>query len=154
MKIMLFGMESSGKTELVRSLSGRAGESARFRGTTLACEAYKKGELTYIDSPGIFRDVDSQTYRIAIARMQSEERVLLVVHALYAHEQLPELLSLVAGKKGIVVLTHWDQVRAHPQAAHLLHTEGISWGACDCRRCTRGFVGESRRDRVAHRLIR
>ena len=128
MKIMLFGMESSGKTELVRSLSGRAGESARFRGTTLACEAYKKGELTYIDSPGIFRDVDSQTYRIAIARMQSEERVLLVVHALYAHEQLPELLSLVAGKKGIVVLTHWDQVRAHPQAAHLLTTLKASLG--------------------------
>jgi ferrous iron transport protein B len=127
-KIMLFGMESSGKTELVRSLSGRAGESARFRGTTVAYEAYKKGEITYIDSPGIFRDVDAQTYRIAVAHMQSEERILLVIHALYAHEQLPELLSLVTGKKGMVVLTHWDRVSTHPQAAHLLTTLKASLG--------------------------
>lgn len=116
MNIMLVGMESSGKTTLVRSLAGGTGESARFRGTTLACETYQKDGLAFIDSPGILRSLDSETTRAALETLKEEENVILVLHAQHLDHQLTELLPLLEGKKGLVALTHWDRVQNHPDS--------------------------------------
>ncbi len=120
MKTILIGMESSGKTALVRSLTGKSGESARFRGTTLACETYEKDGITFIDSPGILRSLDSETTLAALDALRDESQVLLVLHAQHLDTQLPELLPLLEGKTGAVVLTHWDRALSHPQAAEAL----------------------------------
>ncbi|MCC5850044.1 MAG: 50S ribosome-binding GTPase [Verrucomicrobia bacterium] len=120
MNYMLVGMESSGKTALVRALSGRSGESARFRGTTLACETYRQGDHAFIDSPGILRSLDSETTRTALESLKNEEQVILVLHAGHLDTQLPELLPLMSDKRGLVVLTHWDRVLSPPRAAEAL----------------------------------
>ncbi len=122
MNILLLGMESSGKTALVRAVTGASGESARFRGTTLACETYAWEGMTLIDSPGILRSSDSETTRTALKALEEEARVLLVLNARHLDTQVPELLPLMAGKSGAVVMTHWDSAKAHPQAEAALQT--------------------------------
>ncbi len=138
MKMLLIGMESSGKTELVRSLTGKSGESGRFRGTTLACETYKKDGRTFIDSPGILRSLDSETTRTALQALEEEEQVMLVLHAQHLDRQLPELLPLLEGKKGVVVLTHWDRANEFPHAEpardQLKAAFGLPVVALDARR--------------------
>jgi len=135
--MLLIGMESSGKTELVRSLTGKSGESARFRGTTLACETYEKDGRTFIDSPGILRSLDSETTRAALRALDDEEQVILVLHAQHLDRQLPELLPLLKGKQGLVVLTHWDRAQtfAEAESAHetLKNAFGIPVIALDAR---------------------
>lgn len=116
MKFILIGMESSGKTELARAMVGGTGESARFRGTTLACESYVNDGTTFIDSPGILRSLDSETTRVALESLKEEEQVILVLHAQHLDTQLPELLPLLDGKTGLVALTHWDRAKTHPEA--------------------------------------
>lgn len=120
MNYILIGMESSGKTALVRALAGGTGESARFRGTTLACETYEKDGATFIDSPGILRSLDSETTRATLEALNAEEQVILVLHARHLDHQLPELLPLLGNKKGAVVLTHWDQAKSHSLAEETL----------------------------------
>ena len=100
MNYILIGMESSGKTALVRALAGGTGASARFRGTTLACETYRNGAHSFTDTPGILRTVDSATTRIALDRLEldtskSETQVMLVLHGEYlAGVLLPCLVTL------------------------------------------------------------
>ena len=120
MNTILIGMESSGKTALVRALSGTSGESARFRGTTLACERHAWEGMTLIDSPGILRSSDSATTRATLNALEEETQVLLVLNARHLDRQLPELLPLLEGKYGTVVLTHWDLAQLHPQAESAL----------------------------------
>ncbi|MCC5844424.1 MAG: 50S ribosome-binding GTPase [Verrucomicrobia bacterium] len=122
MKTLLLGVESSGKTALVRALTGASGESARFRGTTLACETYAWEDMTLIDSPGILRSSDSHTTRSALKALEKETHVLLVLNARHLDMQVPELLPLLASKSGAIVLTHWDSAKAHPQAEASLQT--------------------------------
>ena len=133
-KTLLIGMESSGKTELVRSLTGRSGESGRFRGTTLACEAYPTDGRTFIDSPGILRSLDSKATRTALEALEHEDAdVLLVLNARHLDTQVTELLPLVEGKRGAVVLTHWDNAGAHPRAKEALSLLGPGVVALDAR---------------------
>lgn len=122
LKYLLIGMESSGKTELARSLAGGTGESARFRGTTLACETYEKDGRTFIDSPGILRSLDSETTKAALTGLEAEEQVILVLHAQHLDTQLPELLPLLEDKQGLVALTHWDRAASFDQAENVLAT--------------------------------
>ncbi|MFV0309746.1 MAG: nucleoside recognition domain-containing protein [Desertimonas sp.] len=117
---VLVGMESSGKTALVRSITGRSGQSARFRGTTLACERYPMEGHTLVDSPGILRSLDSETTKIALHALDDSDQVVLVLHAQHLDTQLSELLPLVGGKRGLVVLTHWDRARSFVEATSTL----------------------------------
>ncbi len=120
MKTILIGMESSGKTELVRSLTGKAGESGRFRGTTLACESYRRNGYEFVDSPGILRSLDSVSSREALESLEENTQVLLVLNALFLNEQLQELFPLLKDKQVSIVLTHWDRSASHPQAEETL----------------------------------
>ena len=45
---------------------------------------------------------------------------MLVPHGEYLDEHLHELLPLVVGKNGVIVLTHWDRAGTHPEAGKVL----------------------------------
>jgi ferrous iron transport protein B len=53
---------------------------------------------------------DAATTQIALAQLDFHDTVLLVVKATHVDEDLADLLPLVAGKRGIVVIPFWDKV--------------------------------------------
>ncbi|MEM1443181.1 MAG: nucleoside recognition domain-containing protein [Verrucomicrobiota bacterium] len=108
--VLAFGLESVGKTQLLSRLSGRRAAPENFRGSTLACDSYNDGDVTWVDAPGIYRDSETQTSNATLDALVESDQVLLVVRADQASEQLEILLPLVEGKSGLVVLTFADRL--------------------------------------------
>ncbi len=108
--IVVIGKESTGKSQLIASLTGQTAHSANFRGSTIACETYQSEAHTFIDTPGILYRSDSVTTKKALRQLQENDTVLLVVKATDVDRDLADLLPLVADKKGIVVITFWDKI--------------------------------------------
>ncbi|MEM1086045.1 MAG: nucleoside recognition domain-containing protein [Verrucomicrobiota bacterium] len=104
------GMESVGKTQLLSSLTGRLPMPENFRGSTLACESYRDGDLRWTDTPGLYRESETETARAALATLSDADHVMVVVRANRALEELEMLLPVVAGKTGFVVLTFADRL--------------------------------------------
>ncbi|MEM9235339.1 MAG: nucleoside recognition domain-containing protein [Verrucomicrobiota bacterium] len=104
------GMESVGKTQLLASLTGRLPMPENFRGSTLACESYRDGDLRWTDTPGLYRESETETARAALATLSVADHVMVVVRADRALEELETLLPVVAGKTGFVVLTFTDRL--------------------------------------------
>jgi Fe2+ transport system protein B len=104
------GGESVGKSELLASLTGSFPVPENFRGSTISCETYNDGNLSWIDTPGILLESDTFATRSAIKRISAAERVILVIRADRASEELHKLLHVVAGKLGFVVLTFSDRL--------------------------------------------
>lgn len=109
--IVLIGKESSGKSELVAALTGCSPISSNSQGSTIACKTYQTRENDFIDTPGILFRADNITTRTALAQLQAHDRVLLVVKATHVDDDLADLLPLVTGKQGLVIITFWDKVR-------------------------------------------
>lgn len=137
---LLIGKESTGKSQLVAALTGQSAYSANFRGSTVSCESYVSGNHVWVDTPGLFYRSDSKTAQMALAQLKFSETVLLVVKSTHAAEDLVELLPLVAGKQGLVVMTFWDKVL--PTAADWLvirqweQTSGLKIIPVDARQLT------------------
>ena len=108
--IVVIGKESVGKSQLVSSLTGRSAGETNFRGSTVVVERYRSGNTEYIDTPGILRSSDAETTRQALAALAANDVVLLVVQATSLDQDLSDILPLVVGKRGAVVVTHWDKV--------------------------------------------
>ena len=109
-RCVVCGYESVGKTQLLASLTGRLPKPESFRGSTVACETYRDGKLSWTDTPGIVRESETFATRAAINEIDSADCVMLVVRADRAAEQLPSLLDATAGKPGIIALTFSDRV--------------------------------------------
>ncbi|MEX1041258.1 MAG: nucleoside recognition domain-containing protein [Pirellulaceae bacterium] len=109
--VVVVGKEGVGKTELLASLTGKVAAASNFRGSTVAVQRYTRDDLVLLDTPGILRRSDTQTTRLALAELDQKEVVLLVVSATSLDENLADMLPLVHGKRGIVVVTHWDRVQ-------------------------------------------
>ncbi|MEO1743896.1 MAG: GTPase, partial [Cyanobacteria bacterium J06629_9] len=107
---LIVGKESTGKSELAAALTGRSPISTNIQGSTIACETYQTQENAFIDTPGILFRSDTATTRTALAQLQVHDRILLVVKATHMDDDLADLLPLVAGKQGLVVVTFWDKV--------------------------------------------
>ena len=114
--IVVVGKESVGKTQLLSRLTGSAGESANFRGTTVAVQAYSDQQHAYLDTPGILKFSDSETTRLALQALDGQEKVLLVVKATHLDQDLDELLPLLQGKSGAVAVTFWDKAASQEGA--------------------------------------
>jgi ferrous iron transport protein B len=108
--IVIIGKENTGKSQLIASLTGKSAYSSNFRGSTVTCENYSGEGVTFVDTPGILYLSDAATTRIALAQLDSHDTVLLVIKATHIDEDLADLLPLVAGKQGIVVIPFWDKV--------------------------------------------
>ncbi|WP_129115246.1 nucleoside recognition domain-containing protein [Halegenticoccus tardaugens] len=114
--VVVVGTEAVGKSSLVSSLAGGGPTSGNFRGTTVRSEAYPAGAYRFVDTPGIAPDADTATTREALARLDAADLALLVVPATDPDRDLYELLPLVEGKAGAVVVTFWDAVEASADA--------------------------------------
>jgi len=137
---VLCGLESVGKTQLLASLVGRLPLPENFRGSTLACETYRDGELRWTDTPGLLRESETATARAALAELDGADRVALVARADRAPEELALILPVAAGKTGFVVLTFADRLSpgTDPEtaAAELSGALGVPVFAVDARRLT------------------
>ena len=108
--VVVVGKESVGKSELVASLTGDRPTSGNFRGTTVRSERYATEKYEFVDTPGIVLDADTEATREALSQVDSGERVMLVVPATDVDSDLEDLLGLVDGRLGAVVVTFWDKV--------------------------------------------
>ena len=158
---MVIGKESTGKSQLIASLTGQTPDSANFRGSTVTCDTYQseaytgdtslsgqracphvptRRALTFIDTPGILYRSDSVTTKKALRQLQENDTVLLVVKATDVDRDLADLLPLVADKRGIVAITFWDKVRSTAQTQQVVlewrNTSNLSIVTVDARHLT------------------
>lgn len=135
--VVVIGKESVGKSSLVAGLTGGALVSANFRGTTIAAERYATGSRVFIDTPGIYRNSDAETTQRAVVALNQDVDVLLVVQGTHIDEDLRELIPLVGGRRGVVVVTHWDRVEQHDRAGEAIQRLqsilGVPVFPCDAR---------------------
>ncbi|WP_462322386.1 nucleoside recognition domain-containing protein [Halochromatium sp.] len=136
--IVVIGKESVGKSQLVSSLTGRSAGETNFRGSTVVVERYRSGNTEYIDTPGILRSSDTETTRLALAALAATDVVLLVVQATSLDQDLSDMLPLVVGKRGAVVVTHWDRVQSGQAAQETIERlaadAGVGFIPVDARR--------------------
>ncbi len=119
--IVVIGKENTGKSQLIASLTHRTPYSSNFRGSTVTCEHYMGDGMMFIDTPGILYRSDTTTTRGALEQLHKGDRILLVVKATHADEDLADLLPLVDGKQGIVVMTFWDKVLPSEFTQQVIH---------------------------------
>lgn len=137
---LVVGKESVGKSQLVSSLVRSSAGETNFRGSTVTVQRYRGRERTYVDTPGILRKSDTQTTALALSALENSDTVILVAQATNLDEDLREMLPLVIGKQGIVVVTYWDKVQASDGAINaieqLSHDSGVSFVSVDARNFT------------------
>ena len=80
-KIIVIGKEGVGKSQLISSLTGKDAESSNFKGSTVSKESYNNDKFSFVDTPGIVFDSDSETTKIAISSIHGNDSILLVVSA-------------------------------------------------------------------------
>jgi len=140
--VLVVGKESVGKSQLVSSLTGRWAGETNFRGSTVHVERYRSGDggTEYIDTPGILRSSDTETTRLALTAIDEHDVVLLVAQASSLDQDLTDMLPLVVGKKGAVVVTYWDKVQpgeASQEAIERLSADaGVTFVPVDARSLT------------------
>ena len=113
------GKEGVGKSQLISSLTGKYAESSNFRGSTVSKESYNKDRFTFIDTPGIVFDSDSETTKIAISTMKEKDPLLLVARATNIDDDLEYFLPLIKNKRGVIIATNWDRVNSKDAAVKL-----------------------------------
>ncbi|CAI49862.1 FeoB family transport protein [Natronomonas pharaonis DSM 2160] len=120
--VVVAGKESVGKSELVASLTGDRPTSGNFRGTTVRSERYTTDDYEFVDTPGIVLDTDTEATRDALSCVSDDETVLLVVPATDIDSDLEDLLPLVDGHLGAIVVTFWDKVEEADDTRRALET--------------------------------
>ena len=137
---IVVGKESVGKSQLVSSLTQTSAGESNFRGSTVTVQRYRGRERTYVDTPGILRKSDTRTTALALETLDDADTVLLVVQATTLDEDLREMLPLVVGMRGAVVVTYWDKVAAGDAVDQVLEKiaddAGVPFVAVDARRLT------------------
>jgi ferrous iron transport protein B len=136
--ITVVGKESVGKSQLIASLTGSYPSVENLRGSTTSVRRYQGDGFTLIDTPGILRQSDSETTRLALDAIDEQTSVLLVVKATHLDDDLADMLPLVQGRAGAVVVTFWDKVQsgeASLEAIERLTLElGVPMVTVDARR--------------------
>lgn len=140
---VLVGLESSGKSALFRTLTGRTAPSeASFAGSTYACSrgAALDDSCTIVDTPGVRFDDDCAATRLALATLSAADRVVLVLRGTEARTQLRILLAQLKreldGRRLSILMTFED--RAGPSlvrfARELSELTGVPAEALNARR--------------------
>ncbi|MBP83580.1 MAG: GTP-binding protein [Verrucomicrobiales bacterium] len=146
-QILSLGLESVGKTQLLSRLSGRFATPENFRGSTLACNSYTDNDISWVDSPGIYRDSETETASATREALSKSVQVMLVVRADRALDQLQLLLPMVEGKAGFIVVTFSDRINQQLQGSKLQRdlsdTSGVPVFLVDARN-----FGEEARDEI------
>ncbi len=149
-QFVVIGKEGVGKSELISSLTGKDAESSNLKGSTVSRESYNNGRFTFVDTPGIIFDSDSETTKIAISSMKGDDTILLVARATSIDEDLEYFFPLIKNKKGAIIITNWDRVNSKNAANTLENLEQdlkMPIIAVDARRIT-----ESQKSRIFYAL--
>jgi ferrous iron transport protein B len=140
-RVVLIGKESVGKSALASGLTGSRPTDENVGGSTVSSEIYRADGFELIDTPGITLEADTETTREALSALESTDRVVLVVPATDLDRDLADLLPLVEGRSGAVVVTHWDRIDdaddAEETIAALESDLGVPVVPVDARRLTR-----------------
>ncbi|WP_440769991.1 nucleoside recognition domain-containing protein [Natronorubrum sp. DTA28] len=115
-RVVLIGKESVGKSALAAGLTGAAPADENVAGSTVSSEVYRTDDLEIVDTPGITLEADTETTREALNSLERAETVAVVVPATDLDRDLDDLLPLVEGRVGAVVVTHWDRIEAVDEA--------------------------------------
>ncbi len=118
--VVVVGRESVGKSQFISTLTGRHAGEMNFRGSTVVVQRYRRSGIEFIDTPGILLKSDTETTRLALAESRDQDTVILVVSATSLDEDLSEMLPLVHGKRGVVVVTFWDRVQSGNESAEAI----------------------------------
>ena len=108
--VVALGLESVGKSSLLVALSNRQPGSSSSVGSTQHCQTYTGYGIEWIDTPGIINHSDADTVFETVAVVAANDRVLLVLRAHHAVEELEHLLPLLKNQGVAIALTHRDRV--------------------------------------------
>ena len=108
--VVALGLESVGKSSLLAALSNRPPGSSALVGSTQHCQTYTGDGIKWLDTPGIVNHSDADTVIETIAAVAANDRVLLVLRAHHAVEELEHLLPLLKNQDVAIALTHRDRV--------------------------------------------
>ena len=108
--VVALGLESVGKSSLLAALSNRPPGSSTLAGSTQHCQTYTGDGIKWLDTPGIVNHSDADTVIETIAAVAANDRVLLVLRAHHAVEELEHLLPLLKNQDVAIALTHRDRV--------------------------------------------
>jgi ferrous iron transport protein B len=137
--VVLVGAESAGKSTLAAALAGTRPRAENLPGSTIAVETLDGADRRYVDTPGVVHRLDTTTSRLAVAALveRDDAVVLLVLRATRLDDDLAELLPTVAGRRGVVAVTHWDRVEPTPAAcrglAAVAAASGVPFVPLDAR---------------------
>jgi len=135
--VVVVGKESSGKSQLISSLTGGNAYSSNFRGTTVSCDVFSGSENEFIDTPGILLQSDSITTAMALQKLSESDTVLFVVKATQIGDDFKDLFPLLKGKRVVGVVTFWDKVPQSNENRQMLtdisRRTGIPLTAVDAR---------------------
>jgi ferrous iron transport protein B len=109
--VVFIGKESVGKSQLIRSLTGRRAVSEKLKGSTIYVQSYETEHFRFIDTPGILMNSDSISNRMALDEIPNQPCVGLVISGTSIDKDLQDMLPFVKGKLGVVFITHWDKVK-------------------------------------------
>ena len=138
--IVLAGFESAGKTALFRRLTGEAtGHEANFRGSTVSCRACHSEDCQceIIDTPGVRLKADTETTRLALAKIHSSDTLLLVVRGTNLQQELEVLLGEISATTKrlamAVTFADKDEKKISALADHYRKTLGVPVVALNAR---------------------
>jgi Fe2+ transport system protein B len=116
--VVALGLESVGKSSLLAALSNRQPESSALAGSTQHCQTYAGDDIEWVDTPGIVNHSDADTVLETVAAVAANDRVLLVLRAHHAVEELEHLLPLLKNQGVAIALTHRDRVLTSNSEGH------------------------------------
>ncbi|MFC0274019.1 nucleoside recognition domain-containing protein [Metabacillus herbersteinensis] len=111
-RVVLIGLESSGKSTLFTKLIGnRIGEETNVKGTTYSIKFDQINQRTIVDTPGLTFN-SSVTDHMAISEIRKSTSMILVVRGTHFQEELSQLLPLIENteKTAIIAVTHADKM--------------------------------------------
>src|SRR4051812_32301546 len=92
--VVVVGKESSGKSQLISSLTGRQAYCSNFRGTAVNCVVFAGTQNQFIDAPGIVLQSDTVATSMALQKLGETGKVLLVLKTAQLAEHLNDLLPI------------------------------------------------------------
>lgn len=119
--VALIGAESSGKSTLAASWTGARSTAQNLPGSTVLIERSRVPATgtTVLDTPGLLHHSETAAARTTLdllAGTDADLTVVLVVRATHLDDEVAQLRPLVAGRRGVLVLTGWDRVADDPAA--------------------------------------